>query len=161
MAKLSDLLARLEEFEGKLALLYDCYAGRFTHTPEVAELFAKLGFEENSHRDIVRYEGRVVINDPEHFGEIEANIRLIDEQLARVDAAIETRYQATVEEAVGFTLAIERSALEGLYVSIPASLDPAFGRIVTAMKAGCTDHVAAVTGIIRRHGLNIRIPKAA
>ncbi|MBI5190316.1 MAG: hypothetical protein HZA22_06550 [Nitrospirae bacterium] len=161
MAKLSDLLVRLEEFEGKLALLYDCYAGRFTHTPDVSELFAKLGFEENSHRDIVRYEGRVVKNDPDYFGDIDANIKLVEENLERVAAAIETRYQATVEEAVGFALTIEKSSLENLYLSIPETLDPAFGRIVTAMKAGCTDHVAAVTGIIRRHGLNIRIPKAA
>ncbi|MBI5190315.1 MAG: hypothetical protein HZA22_06545 [Nitrospirae bacterium] len=158
---LNRLLTLLEEFEGKIAVLYENYAGRFSSDPDVSSVFRDLSTDELTHRDLIRYEKRVVMNDPKHFGNVEADFALVEKMISRVDAALDCCAETTPEDAIALAIEVESSALEGMYKVVPATAEPSFAKLFRAMHDGCSCHVTTVRELAGRREAGESRPDAA
>ena len=68
--KVWKILQSLENLEESMARYYGVLHLHYADKPEVAGFFARMRDEELSHRDIVRYQQRIMFKSPESFKDL-------------------------------------------------------------------------------------------
>lgn len=138
-----DTLGLLEEFESKMGVMYAAFAIHFSSNTEAGTIFEAISSEEIHHRDIVRYERRIMLNHEKGNEDASASIdtNLIKDFIQYLDDTIAKADHLTLEESLRLAISLENSGCERLYNVIAEQIDPEFSKLVTAMNHGCKSHM--------------------
>lgn len=128
----SKVLRGLEEIETKLSELYGWFAEIFKDDPEAVSLFSSLRRDEESHRDLVTFQIRMVYRERKSFGEVDVDYEEIKDLIARIDAT-RNGEPPKLEAAVGFASQIENSAAESYYRSVLIQSNPAIEGLISTL----------------------------
>jgi hypothetical protein len=77
MISVITMLSRMEALEDGLAELYEWLSKRFSDSA-VSGFFIRLSLDEKAHRDLVRYQVRMVRSDRKLFPDVEADLAAVD-----------------------------------------------------------------------------------
>jgi len=144
----------MEEIETQMGDLYDWLSGVFADDDRASTLFIRLRMEENSHRNILQYQGRVIVKNPRALREAPAldagYMRGVLDTIARFRSR---EAPPSLTEAVQVALLFE-SAAERLYQNqeFLRSLE-GLGAFVSNLHRGCKDHTTALKLFAMERGI--------
>ena len=147
------VLRHLEELEGRMADLYERFSRQFHEDKEAAGFFYSLSLEEISHRDLIRYERRLVSKNPGLFSRVEINIEEIREACAKIEGIIGSDGPFSLKQAVLTSLGFEKEAAECHYRSVMTRSNPGVAGLLDSLCQADRDHVGKVTDFARSRGL--------
>jgi len=148
------LLRSLESLEESMAHFYDLLHLRTVRDPPTAAFFSRMRDEELSHRDLVRYQQRVLFRSPQRG----TNLPDFDEQglektLRAVEGLIADSAGLTLEQALAGSLRIERDATEQHCRSVAGLVHAELGRLVSSLGGCDREHAARLEAFARAHGI--------
>ncbi len=117
MSFVMNVLNDLERIENGLRDIYASLAGRFSDNPPYRDLFRALSRDEETHADQVRYQKRLVRQNPSDFTHVKVDVEGMDEILSFLRHLIDNPPSATPEEAVALALDLESISQERMYRS--------------------------------------------
>ncbi len=118
MSFVMNVLSDLEKIENSLRDIYTALAGRFSDNPPYRDLFRALSRDEETHADQVRYQKRLVRQNPDDFTHVSIDMEGMDEILAFLRHLIDNPPSATPEEAVALAIDLESISQERMYRSV-------------------------------------------
>ena len=134
------IVADLDRIEAAMAELYQWYGELFDGDREAAGLFAHLRMEEVSHRNILDYERRLALDNPDRFRIISMDLEALEATLEQVRHFRNTHPAPRLDEAVRTALVLERSSAELYYQTLGGRAPAEFSRFVAHLHAGCRTH---------------------
>jgi len=152
--KIWQILRSLESLEETMAECYDCLRLLHGGDPEVAAFFARMRDEEISHRDIVRFEQRVMFRSPDNYLDLEDyDQEALEGTQRRVEDLIVGAAGLTLNEALRSSVALEREATEQHYRSTIGRASPSLGTLVNSLGSGEEHHAARLWAFAQRRGI--------
>jgi rubrerythrin len=139
--KLWMFLRSLEVLEEKMADAYGCFQARFRGDPATALFFATMKNEELGHRDIVRYERRLVFRGEEDFREIDWSDADVVETGRRADDTRDPASSRDLDEILRRCIALEESLAEIHYRTAVVAANPAIGEVITRLGSSDRAHI--------------------
>lgn len=133
------VLRHLEELEGKMADLYEWFMKLFHEDREAAAFFYTMSLEEASHRDLVRYQRRLVSKNPGLFKEVDLDTLEILKTSERVERVIESS-SLSLKEAVFTSMGFEKDVTENHYRSVMLKSNPEVANLLDSLCTGDRDH---------------------
>lgn len=118
MSFVMSVLNDLEKIENGLRDIYAAFADKFTDNPPYRDLFRALSRDEETHADHVRYQRRLVRQNPDDFTHVSIDTEGMDEILAFLRHLMENPPNATPEEAVALAIDLESISQERMYRSV-------------------------------------------
>lgn len=150
MANISLILSALLEVELAMEALYTWCAQQPQQDPPTAATLLRLAADERSHADLLRFQLNLVARDRASFPDVALDARELQQTAARVQAFLRGRPTPTLGEALGFAIAVERSAAEQHYRGALALSNPDLARLLKTLGAGDEAHVSAVEDLARQ-----------
>lgn len=148
------ILQMLERLAGATAELYERLHRRHADDPGAAALFARLREEEYGHRDIVRYEQRVMRDAPENWLELpEYDEAGLGETLRTVTELAERIDRLPLPEALRHALAIESAASQHHFRSVVERAHPALAMLVRNLGGEDRAQHRLLAGFAEQRGL--------
>lgn len=147
-----DLLKDLERFEGSLGVLYDLYARRFQHDRDANKLFLRLSREEFNHRDLARYQQRLLQQNPMSFGDVPAQGAVLSQLYQKVMAAQQAAATRQLAEAVAFAWKVEHHSAEQFLGCEMSEANPALAGLFHSMAVACRKHRDRFVAFARSRG---------
>jgi rubrerythrin len=152
--KIWRILRSLESLEDTMAQCYDCLRLRYAADHEVAAFFARMRDEELSHRDIVRFEQRVMFRSPENYRDLpDYDQEALERTLRGVEKLIEGAACLSLDEALRRSAAFEHEATEQHYRSAVGQASPALGTLVKRLGSGDEHHAARLWSFASGRGI--------
>ncbi len=118
MSFVMNVLNDLEKIENGLRDIYATLAEKFSDNPPYRDLFRALSRDEETHADHVRYQKRLVRQNPNDFTHVSVDMEGMDEILAFLRHLLENPPNATPEEAVALAIDLESISQERMYRSV-------------------------------------------
>ncbi len=150
---LGSLLNALEGVEQGLADLYGWFAECFEDEPAVAGTFYRLGIQERSHVNLVRYGRTLVRRAPKDFRPVQVETALVEELVRAILSFRRAHPGPTVAEAVAFALWAERHAAERIHRAVLVDSNPSLAGVVASLACADREHVAMLEAMARSRGL--------
>ncbi len=123
-------LKLVESIEQLMADLYASFSRSFADDEDAATLFYRLTQEENSHRTLVEFQKRLVMNSSKQFGEVTLDLDQFNAAAGKVRHFMRTDAAPTLEEAVKIAADFENDVVEHLYRTVIAEANPAVQDLV-------------------------------
>ena len=147
------ILQSLESLEESMARYYDALRLHYAADPEVAGFFTRMRDEELSHRDIVRYQQRIMFKSAESSTDLKDYDQGALEQVTRtVEDLIAREPSLTLNEALRAAVTLEAAATEQHYRTVVGQASPALGKLVQSLGSCDTDHAARLSAFVLEHG---------
>jgi len=140
-SKFVDILEPLESLEYYLSLLYRNYANLFVEDKKASELFKSLSRDELNHRDIVRRQRALVIQNYNMFGDVDIDIENLKKLIDTVKKLVDANQVITLEQAVRLAIKIENSAEEQHFRYAIAQSNPNLKELVQILAESDKKHV--------------------
>ena len=145
-------LRAVESLEGNLAILYEKFSRDFDDG-EVSDMFRKLSQDEESHRDIVVFEKKLVLRNRGEFKEISIDISGLSEMLAKIDEALKSTQSLSSDQAIIFAVDCEKSAAEVHFKKAITISNPQIAGLMKNLGQKDKDHFAFLSKIARDRGI--------
>ncbi|NJD56304.1 MAG: hypothetical protein FIA94_07865 [Nitrospirae bacterium] len=157
MEKILKVLNRIEELEEGLAGLYRQLSSVFTDNEEMHDFFRSLGEEETSHRDLARYQIRLVRNSREPFADVDVDISCI-ENLREKIRKFSRQTAPTIEDALRVVLELETSVAEYYVSSVIKRANPEVSDLIDNLSVGCRKHLHKCREMAKRYRVPLSGP---
>ena len=141
-----------EGLEGNLATLYGKFSKDFDPA-EVSEMFRKLSQDEESHREIVKFEKKLVLRNRGEFKEISLDISGLSEMLAKIDELIKASQPLTPDQAIIFAIDCERSAAELHFRKAITISNPKIAGLMKNLGQKDKDHFSFLIKVAKDRGI--------
>ena len=105
-------LKTVENVESKMAEVYGRFSRDFAGDEELAGVFGKLTRDEESHRDIVLFEEKLVMQNRSSFTDLDIDVSGLPETLAKIGEILNSSQALSAEQAIKFALDCEASVAE-------------------------------------------------
>lgn len=152
------ILRALENFEDTLAHYYNCLRLAYESDQETAVFFSRMRDEELSHRDIVRYEQRLMFKSPENYLDLDDYDQSALEQMMRtVEDLIVRSAHLTLDEALRASVRIEKAAAQQHLRSIIGRVNPALGRLVQDLGGRDLNHTERLKTFADSRGISLEL----
>jgi rubrerythrin len=145
-------LKEVEELEGRLAEAY----GRFSRdldNAEVSDMFRKLSQDEESHRDIVVFEKKMVMRNRGEFKDVEVDVSGLPEMLAVIDGVMKSAESLSSDDAIKFAVNCEKSAAEIHFKKAITIANPQIAGLMKSLGQKDKDHFSFLSKIARDRGI--------
>lgn len=150
----------LDRIEVAMCQLYEWLAEQQAGDPEAADLFLHLRLEEVSHRNIIDFERRVAIDNPDRFRIIGMDAQGLDEALRSVGRFRELHPRPSLVQSLQIALALEQSAAELYYQSLGGRATAEFSRLIAHLHAGCRTHFGKIVDFASNRGLPVHLDES-
>lgn len=147
------IVSDLDRIELAMAELYAWCAALFAQDRAAADLFIHLRLDELSHRNILDYERRLAMDNPERFRVISTDPRALEDALDAVDRFRASHPAPTLAAALGTALTLERSAAELYYQTLDGRAPAELARFISHLHAGCRTHIRRLADFAADLGL--------
>jgi len=151
--QLAVLLDRLERLEARISDLYGWLGEVFADDAEVSALFERMSGEEIQHRDLVRFERRVVRCDPTIPAEIDAHEADVDALLESIERFRRDNPTPSLTTALSFMLRLEDHPAELACRRAVAQVHPAMARLIASLDSGDRQHASSLRGLAERRNI--------
>jgi len=141
-----------ESLEGKLAEVYDRFGKDFAPA-EVSEMFRKLGQDEESHREIVKFEKKLVLRNRGEFKEISIDVSGLSEMLAKIDEIMKADQPITPDQAIIFAIDCEKSAAELHFKKAITVSNPNIAGLMKNLGLKDKDHFSFLINVAKERGI--------
>lgn len=145
------VLNTLEKLETTMRDLYTWLAGHFEEEPDLKTLFRRMSREEETHAATVRYQRRVVQQNPDSFDDVSVNLGEIEEMIAMVSSYIEQQPDLSPRQAVRLALELESFDEERLYRHVILDSFPEMGPLIQILTAHDEEHVELIREFAGRY----------
>lgn len=105
-------LKTVENVELKMGEVYGRFSRDLAGDQEVSELFRKLTNDEESHRQIVQFEEKLVMQNRSSFLDLDIDVSGLPEEMAKIDEVMNSPQSFSAEQAIRFALDCEESVAE-------------------------------------------------
>lgn len=140
MADIYKILHALEELEDVAAQLYEKLSEHFKDNKEASFFFYKMSLDEISHRDLVKYQQKLVKRSAkDDFADIDIDISDIYALTARITQILSSSEMPSLNDAVKFAIEIESSAVEKHYRTAMKKANPDLAILLDSL--GSSDKV--------------------
>jgi rubrerythrin len=130
----------MEKFEGAMAATYEWLSELFEMDGEAAAFFARMSRDEIGHRNLVRFQKKLVREDPTSFAEVDIDPGLIAEALDKVETFRSNGASPTLAEALTFAMMMESHTVERLHREAILMSNPAIGDLINSLARADTLH---------------------
>ncbi len=152
--KVWEILRFAERLEDAMSRLYDGLRLRHAQDPEWVAFFTRLRDEELGHRDIVRYEQRVMFRSPDNYVDLpdyqSSEVELV---LRGVEDLVELVPHLAMGEALRVSLEAELAATEQHYKSVVGRVNAELGALVRNLGVSDRDHIAQLEAFAIARGI--------
>ena len=138
------VLNTLEKLETTMRDLYTWLAGHFEEEPELHTLFQRMSREEETHAATVRYQRRLVQQNPDSFDEVSVNLSEIEEMIVLVSRYIDQKPDLSPQQAVRLALDLESFDEERLYRHVILDSFPEMAPLIQSLTANDEEHVELI-----------------
>lgn len=151
--KVWKILQSLESLEESMARFYERLRQHYSCDAEVAGFFALMRDEEFFHRDIVRYQQRIMFTSAESSSDLQDyDQEAIDQVTRTVEDLVAREPSLTLNEALRAAVTLEASATEQHYRTVVGQASPALGKLVRSLGCCDKDHAARLSSFVLDHG---------
>lgn len=150
---LLEVLKQYEELEAKMAELYRMFSESFAQDEQAALFFYRLSGEEMSHRDLIRFQLRLVQKDSAVFDGIDLELPALNSLLAKVGAIFQSPRTWSLKEAIRFALAMENDAGEFHLRSRNIQPDQPLSQLLHSLGRADRAHGLALVELAETHGI--------
>ena len=149
----------LSELEKSMAELYYRWSELFDADREAAFLWVKMGNEERAHALLVDYQRRVIQRNPALSGDVDIEMKSIDEALAEVAAHRKAIQPPSLANAVAIAYRLETSAAESHYRNATKSLNPELQRLLSNLGSEDRGHLDRLKSFAASRGFDLGTPQ--
>lgn len=153
---IQNLLKPLEDLEATLFRLYQYLGELFPLDEEAKALFYRMSIEEKSHVVQVRYQKKLVLQNPGIFSQVQIDTTEIRALTDEANAIMTARRRLTVGEAALIALRFETTAAESHLRSAIRQANPDLVRLLTALGAGDKQHLENLIEFMEKRGIDPR-----
>jgi hypothetical protein len=153
--KIWRILKSLERLEDRMADLYETVRQQYPTDPGAAAFFAQMRDEELGHRDLVRYQQRILFRAPENYADLpDYDEAGLGEAERTAEALIGRVARLPLAEFLEAAVALECAATEQHYRSVLGQVSSTLGRLVAQLGAADQAHAAKLDRFARAHGVD-------
>lgn len=145
------ILDNLERIENSLRDIYAGLAETMADDPEFHKLFVQLSREEETHAGQIRYQKRLVRQNPGDFSNVQVDLEGMDEVLQFFDHLLANPPKGTPEELLRLTIDMESISQERMYRSIISESCPALKPLIENLTRFDQDHLVRLHDFARQH----------
>lgn len=147
-------LSLLENLESRLASVYDRFSQAFRADSDAMRLFADLADDEESHRQVIRYEQRLVRFNPNSFKPLELDLREVDKLVKRCEGILESP-EVGLDAALSFAYDVECLSAECHLKHALSETNPELQHLLRKLGRGDEDHVRALKNFIHQRSFGL------
>ena len=140
------VLNGLEKLESTLADVYGHFGNILASDKPISQLFRQLSEDEASHRQIIRYQQRLVRLNPKTFADIEVETELLQGIIDRASDFLQSN-EITAESALKFAIDVEYEAAEYHLKAALSQKNPALANLLRALGKADEEHL----GLLRKY----------
>jgi rubrerythrin len=135
------MLGPLEDLETKMADLYNWFSHVFRKDEEAAAFFYRVSVEEVVHANIIKYQRRLVSQNPKSFSDITIAISLIEKTLSDIAALRNLVPYPELEEALRNAIGLEHCLAEEHYRTALVMANPEISNLLRSLGAFDLRHI--------------------
>lgn len=154
MQDIITILSKTEKLEESLSELYRWLSNALSSNQEISDFFRLLSLDETSHRDIVRYQIRVVRKDKHLFPDISADVEYVEDALQKIREFRSNSFPS-IESSLRFAVEMESSIAEKFFTSIMKQCNKEFAALVDNMSCACRGHLTKCIEMANKHNIEI------
>jgi hypothetical protein len=151
MVNIVMILSRMEQLEGGLAELYEWLSGQFPDSADVSGFFFRLSLDEKAHRDLVRYQLRMVRGDRKLFPDVEGDLSVLDTVAKRIKQFRDSA-SPTLQHSLRFAVEVESSIAEHYVSTILGRSNPAIAGLIENLCRASGGHLKECREMAGKHG---------
>jgi len=145
-------LKAVESLEGDLANLYGKFSRDFDDA-EVSDMFRKLSQDEESHREIVVFEKKLVLRNRGEFKDVEVDLAGLPEMLAKIDEIMKATQSLSSDQAIIFAVDCEKSAAEIHFKKAITIANPQIAGLMKNLGQKDKEHLSFLSKIAKQRGI--------
>jgi len=151
MSYVMNILNDLEKIETGLRDIYAGLAGRFSDNEPYRDFFLALSRDEEAHADQVRYQKRLVRQNPGDFSHVSIDLEGMEEILAFLRHLMGNPPTGTPEEALRLAMDLESISQERMYRSVIVESCPGLKPLIDNLTRFDRDHLARIQAFAEKH----------
>lgn len=142
MSNIFYILRALDELEDSVSLLYDKFSNLFSYDKEAQFFFYKMSMDEIAHRDIVKYQTRILTKlNPKELKDIDIDIKEIQDLIQYTVDLLFAEKEWTIQEAVAEAVKLETNAAERHYKSLLTNINPELSILLKHLGKDDEEHI--------------------
>ena len=142
MSYVVNILNDLEKIETGLREIYAGLAERFSDHVPYRNLFLALSRDEEAHADQIRYQKRLIRQNPGDFSHVTVDLTGMEEILAFLRHLLDNPPVATPEEGLRLAIDLESISQEKMYRSVIVDSCPALKPLIDNLTRFDREHLA-------------------
>ena len=135
-----NVLDTMETFEGMMAETYEWLSEIFADDEDAAAFFTRMSRDEVGHRNLVRYEKKLVRENPTAFGEVTVKPEIIDEAIRKVELFRRSEPPPTLTQALTFSMMMENDVVERLHRDAILMTNPTLAGLINSLARADAAH---------------------
>ncbi len=151
MANIMTVLNILEEIEKSMKNLYLWVSESFSGEPELYRFFQRMSREEETHAGMVRYQKRLIRQNPDSFAEVSADLTELQEFLQCVTSILENKPKLTPEKALKLAIELEGMDEERMYRDVIVESYPELKELIHNLTRSDKEHLLFLKNFSRRY----------
>ena len=158
MANILTVLNTLEDLEIAMRDLYAWLSAHFTDDTCLSAFFRKLSSEEEAHAGTVRYQKRLVRQNPDSIDEVSADLEEIRELTEMVCQTISEKPNMTPQEALKLATNLESMDEERLYRKVILETLPELAPLIQNLTRNDESHVQDLENFVASYFESVKCP---
>jgi hypothetical protein len=134
----------LEDFEMEVSKLYGWLAEIYAPDTEAALVFYRMHLEEKAHARLIRFQKRVVRQNPKMFRDLDLDMDALQGPLSLATSLFNARQIPDLKSAVVAAFKIESSAAETHYHTAITGSCEGITHLLSGLSSGDRQHAAAL-----------------
>ncbi len=151
MANIMTVLNMLEEIEVSMKNLYQWVSEEFSDDPELYRFFQRMSREEETHAGMVRYQKRLIRQNPDSFDEVSADLSELREFLQFISSIPEKQSNLTPEKALKLAIELEGMDEERMYRDVVVESYPELKELIHNLTRSDKEHCVFLKNFARRY----------
>ncbi|NOY22215.1 MAG: hypothetical protein GXO70_01730 [Acidobacteria bacterium] len=151
MANIMTVLNMLEEIEISMKNLYQWLSEEFSDDLELYRFFQRMSREEETHAGMVRYQKRLIRQNPDSFDEVSVDLSELREFLQFISSIPEKQSNLTAEKALKLAIELEGMDEERMYRDVIVESYPALKELIHNLTRSDEEHCVFLKNFARRY----------
>ncbi|RLE22896.1 MAG: hypothetical protein DRJ08_03405 [Acidobacteria bacterium] len=151
MANIMTVLNMLEEIEISMKNLYQWISEEFTDNTELYRFFQRMSREEETHAGMVKYQKRLVRQNPNSFNEVSTDLSELQEFLQFISSIPEREHNLTPERALKLAIELEGMDEERMYRGVIVESYPELRELIHNLTRSDEEHCIFLKDFARRY----------
>lgn len=151
MANIMTVLNMLEEIEISMKNLYVWISEEFPDDPDFYRFFQRMSREEETHAGMVKYQKRLIRQNPDSFDEVSVDLSELQEFLEFISSIKEKYLDLTPESALKLAIQLEGMDEERMYRNVIVESYPELKELIHNLTRSDEEHCVFLKNFTRQY----------